>query len=45
MIILTSVVVSISLFSEIDTDGQDLDQLMFLDYACKLQSSKSLTSM
>ena len=45
MIIPTSVVVSISLFSEIDNDGQDLDQRMFLDYACKLQSSKSLTSM
>ena len=27
------------------TDGQDLDQRMFLDYDCKLQSSKSLTSM
>ena len=45
MIIPTSVVFSISLFSEIYTDGQDLDQRMFLDYACKLQSSKSLTGM
>ena len=45
MIIPTSVVVSISLLSEIDNDGQDLDQRMFLDYACKLQSSKSLTNM
>ena len=26
-------------------DGQDLDQQMFSDYACKLQSSKSLTGM
>ena len=45
MIIPTSVVVSISLFSEIYTDGQDLDQQMSLDYACRLQSSKSLTGM
>ena len=45
MIIPTSVVVSISLFSEIYTDGQDLDQRMFSGYACKLQSSKSLTGM
>ena len=41
MIIPTSVVFSISPH----TDGQDLDQRMFLDYACKLQSSKSLTGM
>ena len=41
MIIPTSVVFSISLY----TDGQDLDQRMFFDYACKLQSSKSLTGM
>ena len=37
MIIPTSVVVSISLFSEIYTDGQYFDQRMFLDYARKLQ--------
>ena len=41
MVIPTSVVFSISLY----TDGQDLDQRMFFDYACKLQSSKSLTGM
>ena len=45
MVIPTSVVFSVSLFSEIYTDGQDLDQQMFLGYVCKLQSLKSLTSM
>ena len=44
MIIPTSVVFSISQFSEIYTDDQDLDQQMFFDYACKLQPLKSLTS-
>ena len=41
MILPTSVVFSINLY----TDGHDLDQRKFFDYACKLQSLKSLTSM